>query len=179
MFLETDRLIIKDFNIDDCYNLFKLDNDKDVMKYIASYSGDKVSLEECKSNIIHQINYYKKNLYFGIWPVFLKENDEFIGWCALRPVPFIRDIELGYRLLKKHWGYGYATEATKALIDYAFDDLNLECLTANAMPQNNASIRVMEKSGMIFIKYDVINSVYIKNYIITKTIWMKGRVNIE
>ncbi len=60
-------------------------------------------------------------------------------------------IELGYRYHKKFWGNGYGTEVSRALLQYGFDTINLDSIAAIALPENKASIRIMEKIGMRFI----------------------------
>jgi RimJ/RimL family protein N-acetyltransferase len=55
---------------------------------------------------------------------------------------------VGYRLFKKHWGKGYASEACKRTIEYGFNDMNLARIVAHARKENSASLRVLEKCGM-------------------------------
>jgi RimJ/RimL family protein N-acetyltransferase len=61
-------------------------------------------------------------------------------------------VELGYRLNRTAWGRGYATEGSRALIDKGFTDLGVERVTANTMAVNDRSRRVMEKSGLTFLR---------------------------
>jgi RimJ/RimL family protein N-acetyltransferase len=72
--------------------------------------------------------------------------DALIGVCGMRVEPR-KTPEIGYWLGAPHWGHGYATEATRALIDHAFEDLGLERLEAGARVSNPASRRVLEKCG--------------------------------
>ncbi len=67
-------------------------------------------------------------------------------------MPEFDKVDLGYRLKKEYWGMGYATEASKAIIDHGFNVLNLDLIIAIALPENKASIRIMEKVGMIYDK---------------------------
>lgn len=104
------------------------------------------SVRQVLSRIIARYEEWK---VYGIWAAFLKENDEFIGWFALKPLPKTGEIEVGYRLLPQHWGKGYATEGTSALLKHGFDDLSLECVVAIAQLENKASRRVLEKAGFV------------------------------
>ena len=74
-----------------------------------------------------------------------------LGWFHLKPVADDPSAaEVGYRLKRVVWGQGYATEGTRALLDKAFGDLGLERVLATALAANGASIRVMEKAGMVY-----------------------------
>ncbi|MGW7557519.1 GNAT family N-acetyltransferase, partial [Streptomyces rimosus] len=82
-------------------------------------------------------------------------NGVFLGWFEFRPLeddnPAVA--ELGYRLNKAAWGRGHATEGSRALIDKGFTELAVERVTANTMAVNRASRRVMEKSGLSFLRH--------------------------
>lgn len=91
---------------------------------------------------------------FGIgrWAVVLKENNKFIGWAGLKYVDEPMNAlpcyyDLGYRFIRKYWGKGYATEASVALIDYAFNKLKIPCIYAFIETDNLKSRRVLEKIG--------------------------------
>ncbi len=87
--------------------------------------------------------------------VILKETGEFIGWCGLdHRNPADVDPALFYLLKAKYWGKGLATEATRALLGYAFDQLELGSLHAGAALENLASKRIMEKLGMKYLGLD-------------------------
>lgn len=148
--LKSERLILRQFFKDDEPYIFKLHNDADVMKYISSNKGH-YSHEECREFITRQIKYYASHPGLGIWAAVNKSKGEFIGWVALKDLDNSEYIEVGYRLLKEHWGKGYATDATKALINYGFNKLDLDKITAVALPENKASTNVMQKAGMKYV----------------------------
>lgn len=78
------------------------------------------------------------------------EGSDFIGWFHLRPSAYDpRFLELGYRLVRRAWGKGLATEGSSALVDHAFQTLACDVVDACAMPENRASIHVMRKLGMV------------------------------
>ena len=104
------------------------------------------------------LSYYEEYDNLGFWAIVEKSSREFIGWVVLRPESRFRiavllnvvesdAMELGYRLRKVSWGKGYVTEASQALIDRALEE-NIPKIIAWALPENKASIRVMEKLGM-------------------------------
>jgi RimJ/RimL family protein N-acetyltransferase len=82
------------------------------------------------------------------WPVFLRSSGEHVGCCGLRPYRLEQQIyELGFHLRAEYWGQGYATEAARAAIDYAFDELGATSLFAGHHPRNTASRGLLSKLG--------------------------------
>ncbi len=81
--------------------------------------------------------------------VVLKSKDRLIGGCGIRiQNPIFREGDLGYVFHRSYWDKGYATEATKAIIDFGFSKLKLHRIWATCDPPNKASARVLEKAGM-------------------------------
>jgi RimJ/RimL family protein N-acetyltransferase len=87
---------------------------------------------------------------FSAWLVEEKASGAVIGHCGLVHILGQEEVELIYALGKNHWSKGYATDAAQAVLDYAFDTLQLNHVIALAMPQNSASQRVMQKIGMVY-----------------------------
>ena len=80
------------------------------------------------------------------WPIFLRDGDEHVGCCGLRPYrPQI--LELGFHIRSGHWGRGLASEAARAVIAYGFDELDAQGLFAGHNPANQASRHLLEKLG--------------------------------
>jgi RimJ/RimL family protein N-acetyltransferase len=90
---------------------------------------------------------YRKYGY-GRWGMELKETGELIGWCGLKYHPDAHVTDVGYRLPKKFWGQGFASEAALATIKVGFEKIGLQKIVAHARKENSASIRVLEKCGM-------------------------------
>jgi len=103
--------------------------------------------------------------------MFDKQSGEYIGWCGLKYLTESRQTDLGYRLLKKHWGKGYATEASTACLNYGFNTLNLEKIIGTAMKENTASIKVFEKLGLKYSHDDDCGCQPGVVYTITKEEW--------
>jgi ribosomal-protein-alanine N-acetyltransferase len=139
---------LREFVREDAADLFVLDNDPDVMRHIASYTGVGISMAECEKNILHQQRYYKEHPGLGIWAAILKESELFIGWASLKHVDYSAEIEIGLRFQKAYWNQGYAAEIGSALIRYGFETLGLKRIVAVAKPENGATRRVLEKIGM-------------------------------
>lgn len=89
---------------------------------------------------------------YSFWPLFLKETGALIGHCGLQPLREVGEIEVGYLVVPEHRGKGIATEAARAAVGYGFKKLGLPRIVAIALPENTASIRVMEKLGMEYEK---------------------------
>ena len=150
MILQTERLFLREMKPADAEDMLRLHSNEQVQKY----TGEEIitSIEGIHHKIREKMNDYK--VYgFGRWATLLKEENKFVGWAGLAFLPEFDEIDLGYRLLPEYWGHGIATEVSRAILRYAFEDLQLDKVIAIAMKENKASIRVMEKVGMQFDKY--------------------------
>ncbi|HEX4701774.1 MAG TPA: GNAT family N-acetyltransferase [Pseudonocardiaceae bacterium] len=153
VFLETERLVLRRFTMADEDNLFELDGDPDVMRYITG--GLATPRAELRDDYLPAyLNYYRRYPGYGFWATEEKSSGQFIGWFHLRPGPDdAADVaELGYRLRKSAWGKGYATEGARALIDKAFTEFGMRRVYALTMSVNTRSRRVMEQSGLRLIR---------------------------
>ncbi|MER7771790.1 GNAT family N-acetyltransferase [Kitasatospora sp. NPDC096140] len=155
VFLETERLVLRPFadTETDVDGLFALDSDPDVMRFING--GKPTTREAIQTRTLPRLLHdYPAFGTRGFWAADDRATGAFLGWFELRPLddqsPFV--VELGYRLNKAAWGKGYATEGSRALIDKGFTDLRVERVTANTMAVNTGSRRVMEKSGLSFLR---------------------------
>lgn len=162
--LETERLILKQFNQSDALNLFDLNSDTEVLKFTGDVPFK--NLEEAEKFVINYTDYLKNG--FGRWAVILKSNQKFIGWCGLK-LNEENLIDIGFRLFKREWNKGYATEATKGVLIYGFETLNLPTIIGRVSSDNLASIRVLEKAHMIYWKEEYCEGLgQTKYYKITK-----------
>lgn len=149
---KTERLILRRFTETDCDNLYELDNDPEVMRYING--GTATPLNFIQENSLPLFTYYDhSHASFGFWAAIEKVSSKFLGWFCLRPVSnSAHQATIGYRLHKSAWGNGYATEGSRALIHEGFTNPELHLITATTYEHNKASIRVMEKSGLSFVR---------------------------
>ena len=145
--METKRLLLRQFIIEDAQDFYELNADPEVTKYTGDTAFANVAAAE------HFIrNYHPYTIEgMGRWAVLRKADGVYLGWCGLRYVPELSEVDLGYRFCKKYWGQGYATESSRACLDYGFQVLRLKKIVARAINENSASIRVMEKIGMHFV----------------------------
>lgn len=143
---ETKRLILREFDLSDAINFYELNLDEEVIKYTGDVAF--ASVEESK-DLIRNYDQYKKN-GFGRWAVIFKETNEILGWCGLKYIDEIQQTDLGFRLHKRFWNKGYATEASTACLHLGFEHYNLQQIVGQVHRDNVASKRVLEKVGMIY-----------------------------
>ena len=144
--LETLRLELRAFGPGDFDLLWRLDSDPRVMKYIAD--GKPASRDAVTQRLKRFIRYPTLYPDLGVWRATRRDTGAYIGWFALNYAGKSTDIEVGYRLLPEVWGRGFATEGAKALVDYGFDDLDLDRIIGVTHPGNKASQRVLMKAGL-------------------------------
>lgn len=145
--LESDRLIIRPFILDDFEPLFCFLRDEKATQYLSftreqrTYMGTKDLLD------IFISGYGKPEQIFAL-AVIRKQDQQYVGSLGLYPVKDSEDTEIFYTLLPKYWGKGYATEASHRLLAYAFSEIGLERVVAFIFPYNEASERVAVRLGM-------------------------------
>ena len=146
--LETERLILRELNPNDAEDFYKLNLNYNVIKYTGNSAFK--NIDEAR---IFLENYqdYKINGY-GRWSVINKETNRFIGWCGLKFGEMKDETDIGFRFFEEEWNKGFATESAKACINYGFDKLNLKRIIGRAMKENIASIKVLEKIGLVYEK---------------------------
>ena len=150
--IETERLILRDFEESDVQNIFDLDSDPEVHQYLGNHPME--SLEEAENIVTSVRKQYIEN-GMGRWAVVDKATNEFIGWSGLklekevRPIPYY---DLGYRFKKKFWGQGIATETAEESLKYGFTRLNLPEIHAGADINNTASNKVLKNIGLTLLE---------------------------
>jgi [ribosomal protein S5]-alanine N-acetyltransferase len=146
--LTTARLLLRQLMPDDARQLYLLNSDPEVLRYTGDLPY--TSIEEARTFILR---YNQYSLYqCGRLAMIEKETGWFIGWCGLKYRVFEDETELGYRLKKEFWNRGFATEAALACIRYGFQELKRSCIIGRVLKANKASIRVLEKIGMTYLK---------------------------
>ena len=143
--LETGRLILKPWKEEYAESLFSYAKDPDV----GPHAGWKPHESVAESlNII-------KTLFLPseVWAITEKSSGKIIGSVGLEPDkrrPGVRSWELGYSLAKEFWGKGMMTEAAGAALQFAFDVLKLEVVSACTSPTNKRSQKVIQKCGLTY-----------------------------
>ncbi|HEY5771706.1 MAG TPA: GNAT family N-acetyltransferase [Chitinophagaceae bacterium] len=143
---ETERLIVRQYEFEtDTENFYLLNGDDDVMRYIRATK----SKEECDVFLKKAIESYKINPLMGRWAADEKVTGKFVGSFAIIPIEGSEDIQLGYAFLKEYWGKGFASELTKAGLDYYFKKTNADHIYAIAEEGNIASHKVLLKNSFV------------------------------
>lgn len=144
--LETERLILREYRLEDASVLFNLRRNPDVMQYIERPRPEKVS--DSEAVITTRLAEFKqqKNI---VWVIALKTHpDQMIGDVGYWRFDLSNHrAELGYILDPAYWRKGILTEALTAVLNFGFETLNLHSICANINPQNEASRRLLLKTG--------------------------------
>ena len=147
--LRTPRLTLRPPAVTDLDGFAAMNADPEVMRYIGA--GRLRAREETRAGLNHVIGDWGRKGY-GLFSVDAAGTGEFLGWVTLAEPLFLPQVlpavEIGWRFLRAHWGHGYATEAARAAMRFAFHDCGFERLVSIRAVDNHASRRVMEKLGM-------------------------------
>ena len=147
--LETQRFILRNIEDSDVQGIFDLDSDPEVQRYLGL--PPITSMEEAEG-IVRYIQGQYESYGIGRWAVIEKASGEFVGWSGLKFETEVREemdyYDLGYRLKRKFWGQGIATETSIAALDHGFKTLRLPKIYAGAHVDNIASNKVLQKMGM-------------------------------
>ncbi|KPV42323.1 GNAT family N-acetyltransferase [Alicyclobacillus ferrooxydans] len=145
MDLVTNRLILREFQVEDIEAVHAYASDPEVCRY--SDWGPNTNEDTRKfmeDTLVERLRHPRNQFALGI---VIKDSNELIGACSLTRTEPLQG-EIGYSLNRNYWGYGFATEAAQAMLRFAFKELNLHRVYATCRPSNIGSSRVLEKVGM-------------------------------
>ena len=155
MILETQRLILREMTQADLPALRRILQDDETM---VAYNG---AFDEAETQawLDRQLARYAQ-YGFGLWAIVLKQTGEMIGQCGLTMQPWHGDevLEVGYLFNRAFWHHGYATEAARGCMEYAFDRLGAKEVCSIIRETNQPSRRVAERNGM------VLSDTWVKHY---------------
>ena len=164
--LETERVWFRPFVDGDLPLLIEQRSDPDMNRYLGGMK--KQNAEALAKRIQFYISCVER-YGFGMCPMFLKGSDEMIGAAGLQPLEDTGEIEVGYSLVKDHWGKGLGTEAAIGWMNFGFETKGLERIVAVADVENTASRRIMEKIGMKYEKTELYYEIDCAFYAISKS----------
>lgn len=146
--LSTERLLLRRWLDADLAPFAAMSADPEVMEHFPAV----LSRDESAA-LVRRIERCFEERGYGLWAVQVRADDAFAGFVGLDPVlderlAFAPAVELGWRLARPFWGRGIATEAARAAIAFAFDELALRELVSYTAVRNARSRRVMERLGM-------------------------------
>src|SRR5215467_1822327 len=148
--LETERLILRRFTHADATFILQLVNEPSFIQNIGDRGVRTLSDAE---NYLENgpISSYARN-GFGLYLVQLKESGESIGMCGLIKREALEHVDVGYAFLPAFWSKGYASESVQGVLKYAKHTIGLNQVVAIVDPNNQGSIRVLEKAGFHYEK---------------------------
>lgn len=144
--IETPRLGLRHFCMDDVQDFFVLGSDLEVIRY----AQDKPFADIAEaSRVLREAPLDDYETYgYGRLAVVLKQTGELIGFCGMKYIQELGRNELGYRYKRPFWGQGLGSEAGQATLEYACTQLGMDEAIALILPANIGSVRVAEKLGM-------------------------------
>lgn len=148
--LSTERLILREINLNDTSFIFELMNSKGWLEFI----GDRGihTQEDAKDYIVNSyLKSYQDNGY-GSYLLVTKNDQTILGICGLFNRAQLEDVDIGFALLPEHFGKGYAFEAASAILKYAVNDLQISKIKAITTFENKSSQKLLEKIGLHFEK---------------------------
>ena len=146
--LETERLILRELTFDDAQFILTLLNDPAFLRYINDKNVR--NLEDARQYMLNgPMASYARN-GFGLYLVELKDSSVPVGLCGLLKREELPDADIGFAFLPDYWGKGFAFESARAVMNDARERLKLKRVLAIVMPDNHASIKLLEKLGMSF-----------------------------
>lgn len=156
LYIETERLILRELKEIDLDGMFELDSNVDVHKYLGN--NPIKTKEQAKENIAFiRKQYLERGI--GRFAIIEKSSSEFIGWSGLKLNQgkkeelngFSNFIDIGYRLIPKFWGKGYALETAIACLDFGFKQKKYNCIYGAAEIENIGSNKILQRIGLQFI----------------------------
>ena len=159
--------------MEDVDPFYEMDSDPEVHRYLGTQPIKN------KDQIADMIKYIRQQYIdngIGRWAIVDKETNQFIGWTGLKLVKDMMNnqtnyYDLGYRLIRRYWGRGIATETAKASLSYGFDKLNLNEIIATVNCENTASNIVVEKLGFTLYETFYLHELKHNWYKINKIEW--------
>lgn len=147
--LETPRLILRHLEPADLGALFALYRDPEIRRYFPDGTR---TLAETQEELDWFRSGHPEFPELGLWATIEKRSGAFLGRCGLLPwqIDAKHEVELAFLIDKRRWQEGFASEAARAIVQYARDALRLQRLICLIVPGNAASVGVARKVGLSF-----------------------------
>ncbi|MGD2273513.1 GNAT family N-acetyltransferase [Bacillus wiedmannii] len=183
--IDCGDIYLQEFTVKDAESIYKIANQPDIEKFLPDWKSTKeqrvnwvtnYEIPENKAflNAVRTRNNIDDHiLRLGI---FKKTTNEFVGWCCTSmkdelPAP---NREIMYAVSSEYHNNGYATKATKGLIDYLFENTNVDVLNAIAVINNAPSNKVIEKCRFTYLGQQMIENQIYNHYVLSKSEWIKN-----
>ncbi|RAJ18018.1 GNAT family N-acetyltransferase [Olleya aquimaris] len=152
--IETDRLLLRELRDTDLEGMFELDSNPNVHRYLGNKP---IQTKAEAQKILDSVKQQYQERGIGRFAVIEKDSGDFIGWSGIRLNTeynmngCTKYYDVGYRLIERFWGKGYATESGKAAVNYAFNIMKLPELYATTEVGNQASHNALLKIGLHYV----------------------------
>src|SRR5512146_2467612 len=145
--LTTAHLRLRAWTPDDAPALFDILQEDGILRYFPNPNPP--ARAKVDDYIAHHLAHWREHGY-GHWAVVTSEDDRLAGWCGLEQLPEWDETEVAYLLSQRVRGRGYATEAARLAVHFGFETAGLPAIIGLVHPDNLASVRVLEKCGLVF-----------------------------
>ncbi|WP_264446416.1 GNAT family N-acetyltransferase [Bacillus cereus] len=183
--IDCGDIYLQEFPIKDAESIYKISNQPEIEKFLPDWKSTKeqrvnwvtnYEIPENKVFLDAATNSSNIDGHFLKLGVFIKDTNEFIGWCCTGikeelPLP---NREIMYAISSEYQNNGYATKVTKGLIDYLFKNTNVDVLNAIALINNVPSNKVIEKCGFTYMSQQMIENQLYNHYLLSKSEWIKN-----
>lgn len=146
--LETPRLLVRRFTLEDAAFIVALVNDPAWLEHIGDRNVH--SIEDARGYLETRVLASYERHGFGMWVVCLRDSGQPIGTCGLIQREGLADVDLGFAFLPASRGQGYALESAAAVLEYGRRALGMKRIVAIVSPANHRSVRILEAIGMTF-----------------------------
>ncbi|PGX55016.1 GNAT family N-acetyltransferase [Bacillus anthracis] len=183
--IDCGDIYLQEFTIKDAESIYNISNQPEIEKFLPDWKSTKEQRihwninDEIPANkafldaVKNTSNIDVRSLHLGI---FMQGTNELIGWCCTGmkdelPAP---NREIMYAVSSEYHNNGYATKATKGLINYLFEKTNVDLLNAIALINNVASNKVIEKCRFTYLGQQTIENQIYNHYVLSKSEWIKN-----
>lgn len=148
--LQIDGFTMRPLQLSDLGALAAIWADPEVTRFLPS-RGVPIAREKAEKSLQAFMQHWQQRGY-GVWAIVENGSSQMVGYCGLRYLDELNEVEILYGLAKAYWGRGIATQAALAAVTYGFNVAQIDKLIALALPENIASRRVIEKAGLQYEK---------------------------
>ena len=158
-YIEGNGIILRKITQDDADSLRELTESEAVYRYLPTFLFEKKydSIEYVIDHLYDEC--FRESIILGIYVKADEKEDDARVFCGIAEMYGFRDeihkISVGYRRLERFWGQGIATKALGLMIDYLYNETDIEIITASTMVENRGSARVLEKNGFDLVVHAV------------------------
>jgi RimJ/RimL family protein N-acetyltransferase len=167
--IQTERLLLRRVTIDDVHELVAIHSDPDITRFMGPF--DRVEA----INWLHRVDQNWHEHGYGRIAITDRTTGHLLGRTGLLYLPQFTETELGWTLRRDAWGHGYALEAARACVDWAFRDFEIPYLTSLIEPNNERSIRVAGRLGMTPLRNDVFHDRRMIVHCVARDTWLRSQ----